>query len=189
MGRPKLSLPLGNRTVIECIIRTLRSGGVDRVIVVIGPHVPELVSFAESAGAEVCQLAEPTLDMRATVEAGLRWAEERFPPPQPRDPWLLTPADHPVINAEIVRALFSRFELGDCSIVVPIHDGRRGHPTILAWKHVTGIRGLPAGEGINTYLRRHATETVELPANDPGVFADLDTPEDYERLRQLVESR
>lgn len=188
MGRPKLALPLAGRTVLEHVIDALRIGGVDHVVVVIGPHVVELVSLAKAAGAHVCLLAEPTPDMRATVEQGLRWVEERFHP-HAGDRWLLVPADHPVINADIVRQLFSRFGENGTSIVVPVHNSRRGHPTLMVWNHVADIRALAADQGINAYLRSRAAETLELSLVDPGVLIDLDTPEDYERLVRSFEAR
>src|SRR5205823_5578166 len=104
MGRPKLALPLGGRTVLERVVASLREAGVEHVLVVIGPHVPQLAALAERAGAHVLQLAEETPDMRATVEAGLRWLEERFHP-APDDRWLLVPADHPTLNPLLVRLL------------------------------------------------------------------------------------
>jgi CTP:molybdopterin cytidylyltransferase MocA len=184
MGRPKLALPLGDQTVLEHVVAALRAGGAEHVVVVIGPHVPELVPLAEAAGAEVCRLAEPTADMRATVEHGLRWLENRFAP-RPDDAWLLSPADHPALDPGVVRALRDAF-LGDPShsILIPVHDGRRGHPALIAWRHVAGIRALPADRGINAYFRDHAAEVREMPVPSPGVLCDLDTPEDYERLRQ-----
>ena len=69
------------------------------------------------------------------------------------------------------------------TILVPTHLGRRGHPTLIEWRHVAGIRVMPPGEGLNAYLRAHAEETLELPVMSAGVLSDLDTPEDYERLR------
>src|SRR5437764_15360285 len=77
MGRPKLLLPLGGRTVLERVVAAVRQGGAGATVVVIGPHVPELVPLAEAAGAIPLRLAEPTPDMRATVEHGLRWLEEQ----------------------------------------------------------------------------------------------------------------
>jgi molybdenum cofactor cytidylyltransferase len=78
--------------------------------------------------------------------------------------------------------MLERFRTGEHSIVVPVHNGRRGHPTVLAWNHVAGIRALPTGEGINTYLRMHAATTCELAVDDDRVLTDLDTPDDYEKL-------
>jgi molybdenum cofactor cytidylyltransferase len=182
MGRPKLSLPLGDRTVLEHVVVALRDGGADRVVVVVGPHVPELVPLAEAAGADVCRLAEPTPDMRATVECGLRWVEEHLRP-QVTDAWLLAPADHPTLDPGVVRELCTAF-LRDPShsILVPTFGDRRGHPALVGWRHVEGIRALPADRGINAYFREHASAVCEVPVASAGVLCDLDTPEDYERL-------
>ena len=182
MGRPKLALPLGGRTVLEHVVAVLRDGGAEHVVVVIGPHVPELASLAESAGAEVCRLSGTTPDMRATVEHGLRRLEDRRP--LPADAFLLAPGDHPAFDAGVVRTLCAAYLRDPArSIVVPVHAGRRGHPTLIAWRHVAGIRALPADRGINAYLQASIAEIQEVPAAGAGVLFDLDTPEDYDRLR------
>jgi molybdenum cofactor cytidylyltransferase len=182
MGRPKLSLPVGDRTVIEHVVRALLEGGVSRVLVVAGPHVPELVPLASRAGADILQLPEPTSDMRETVERGLAWFDE-VDRPNPVDWWLLTPGDQPALSTAVVRELLDAAAVDlSYSIVVPVHEGRRGHPVLLRWRHVSGIRSLPPGEGINAYLGRHRSETREVPVDNSGIHADLDTPEDYQRL-------
>jgi molybdenum cofactor cytidylyltransferase len=183
MGRSKLALPLGERSVLEWVVGALRQAGIEHVLVVVGPHVPELGPLAQAAGAESLMLVEATADMRATVKAGLRWLEDRFHP-EPDDKWLLTPADHPALDAAVVRQLLEAGAANpDASIVIPTCQGRRGHPTLIAWRHVAGVRSLPAGEGLNAYLRQHMAETLELPVVSAGIFCDLDTPEDYQRLR------
>jgi molybdenum cofactor cytidylyltransferase len=182
MGRPKLALPLGERSVLERVVDAVRRGGVEAVVVVIGPHVPELVPLAEAAGAHALLLPEETAEMRATVEHGLRWLEDHFCP-SPADRWLLLPADHPTLDAELVRRLLeARASAAGRSIVIPTFAGRRGHPAVIDWKHVAGIRALPSGQGLNRYLRQQEGETLEVPVESAAVLCDLDTPEDYERL-------
>src|SRR6516162_1125704 len=88
MGRPKLALPVAGTTVRELVISTLRQAGAERVFVVLGPHGAELATRAEAAGADVLVLSSPTADMRATLDLGLRWVEEKLQP-QPNDVWLL----------------------------------------------------------------------------------------------------
>jgi molybdenum cofactor cytidylyltransferase len=184
MGRPKLALPLGGRTVLEHAVAALRDGGADSVLVVLGPHVAELAPLAERAGADVLSLPETTPDMRATVEHGLRRLEERFRP-GPDDAWLLCPADHPTLDGEVVRRLGeARSSAPDRSIFVPTFEGRRGHPALIGWRHVEGIRALPPGVGLNVYLRHHAPQTAEVPVASAEVLTDLDTPDDYEPLRR-----
>jgi molybdenum cofactor cytidylyltransferase len=145
--------------------------------------VPELVSLAEAAGAHVCRLAEPTPDMRATVERGLAWIEDHIPR---HDAWLLAPADHPTLDPMAVSELIAAFAPdGAHSIFVPTHGGRRGHPTLVAWKHVEGIRAVQPDRGINAYFRDHAGDVCEVEVSSAGVLCDLDTPTDYARLRAM----
>jgi molybdenum cofactor cytidylyltransferase len=187
MGRPKLALPLGGSSVLERVITALRAGGVEKILVVCGPHVPELVPLALNGGAQALALAEPTPDMRATVEHGLAWAEHEWRPSL-EDAFLLVPADHPAMHSGVVQRLIETWRAGahsprSPSILIPTYQGKRGHPTLIAWKHVSGIRALRPDVGLNRYLRDHATQTLELPVESDSVLIDLDTPEDYERLR------
>jgi len=184
MGRPKLSLLVGGRTVIECAVAALRSGGVGHVLVVVGPHVSDLVPLAAAAGADVCLLPQSTHDMRSTVEHGLRWIDQMYRP-RPDDWWVLAPADHPVLDPAVIRKLIDAARPPH-SIAVPVHSGRRGHPTAITWRHVGGIRALAPGEGINGYLRSRGSETIEVGVDSDGILADLDTPDDYARLLSLA---
>lgn len=182
MGRPKLTLPVGGRPVIERVVAALREGGADPVVVVTGPHDPAVAPLAIAAGAEVCELSAATPDMRATVEHGLRWLEERYRP-RPGDAWLLCPADYPLLDEAVVRQICDAYRPQTASILVPTHAGRRGHPVLMAWRHVEGIRGLPADVGIDHYLRIRAEEVTEMSVIHAGGLLDVDTPTDFDRLQ------
>lgn len=189
MGRPKLALPLGDRTVLECVVGAVRDGGVNDVLVVIGPGTAFLQPLAEHAGAHVHVLPEETPDMRATVKAGLAWIEEHHHP-QNNDAWLLLPADHPTLQPSVVSTLLAAADEHPAhSIALPTFAGKRGHPTLFRWKHVAGIRELPGDRGLNAYIRAHADEVFELPWSSGEVLLDLDTPGDYGRLLQRDDLR
>jgi molybdenum cofactor cytidylyltransferase len=183
MGRPKLSLPLGDRTVLGHVIAALRRANIEHILVVIGPHVPELVPIVEAADADYLLLSEETPDMRATIEAGLKYLQERFAP-SIDDALLLVPGDHPTLHAGVVDLLFNwrRSTHADKSIFIPTYQGQRGHPALMDWRHVAGMRALPADQGLNVYLRQHLEETLEVPVESAEVLFDLDTPEDVAAL-------
>jgi molybdenum cofactor cytidylyltransferase len=182
MGAPKLALEVAGRSVIEHVVEALRAAGAAPVLVVLAPHVAFLGELAARAGAEVLRLPEATPDMRATVEAGLGWLEERCRPGE-SDAWLLAPADHPALDAGVVRRLIeARQQRPDRSIFVPTWRGRRGHPALIGWGHVAGIRARPRGEGLNVYFRARADAVCEVPVESAAVVEDLDTPEDFARL-------
>jgi molybdenum cofactor cytidylyltransferase len=185
MGRSKLSLPLweGGGTVLEAVIAAVRAAGVDEILVVLGPDSQDLAALAAKVAASVLVLAADTPDMRATVEQGLQCLEQRHRP-QPDDGWLLLPADHPCVEPDLIRQLLmARLQQPDRSIIVPTYHGQRGHPVWIGWRHVSAIRGFAPKTGLNTFLRQQADVTLELEVQHPSVLWDLDTPEDYERLR------
>jgi len=182
MGKPKLSLPLGGRTVLEHVVSAVMVGGVESVVVVVGPGDQELPTLGRKAGAAVVQLPADTAEMRETVQHGLDWVEKEFHPAA-SDGWLLLPADHPCIDHTVVtQLLVARDRQPDRSIFVPTFQGQRGHPAWIGWRHVAAIRAMPHGTGLNTYLRQHCQDTIEVPVETPSVLWDLDTPEDYQRL-------
>ena len=183
MGRPKLLLPLGGRTVLECVVNAVKAGGVNDVLVVVSPANDGLFEAAERAGAAaVLRMADETPDMRATCQMGLDFLEWLYHP-APDDGWLLLPADHPTVELGVVRALLKAArEQPERSIFVPIHAGKRGHPVWLRWRHAKAICTLPPGQGLNTFIRQHYPETLELPWPSDEVLRDLDTPEDYRKL-------
>ena len=181
MGRPKLSLPLGNSTVLECVITSLRNGGVDTVLVVVGPQTPELVSLANKANALSLLLPSPTADMKETVQIGLRWLEE-FHHPRSEDFWFLSPGDCPAFSSTSVGKLLdhARTSSGP-GIFNPTVQGRRGHPTLFSWLHVPEIFAIPNGMGIDSFVR--SQNVREVPVEDHGVLVDLDGPFEYQRFQ------
>lgn len=185
MGQPKLLLRLGEHTVIARVQDALRTGGVDATYVLTRRDDRELQQ--QIRGNHVCSVVtdEPTADMRASVEILLRQMEvERHPSPE--DAWLLVPADHPVLDADVVAALIAAWREKPVGIVVPVFDGRRGHPTLFGWPLAAQVSTIPAGEGLNRLLRDAPDQVREVAVPTAGILQDLDTPADYERLKLIV---
>ncbi len=179
MGRPKLILPLGGGTVIARLIRALREGGAETIVVVAPPAdfdgADALADEATRAGAVVVVAGSATADMRASVELGLDWLG-RGPAPACV---LLAPGDSPGITAELVRRVIDRASAEPGSIIGPRFGGRGGHPVALPWDLAGEVRELPEGTGVNALLAARADRVRMLDVDEPGATADLDTPEDY----------
>src|SRR5262245_60932079 len=99
MGQAKLALRLGERTVLERVLDTLRSAQIADILVVLGPQAACLKSLSEGAGACALLLDGQTPDMRVTVQRGLDWLEDNKRPAA-ADAFLLLPPDHPTLSKE-----------------------------------------------------------------------------------------
>jgi molybdenum cofactor cytidylyltransferase len=186
MGRHKLLLPWRGRTVIRGLIETLRAGGVHDLFLLVREDDHPLRSECAATDARVLLVRESTADMRHSV-ALLLEAVEREMSPVERDAWLLTPADHPVLNVAVVESLLAAWKAGRGPILLPTCRGRRGHPTLFTWEFASRIGDIPPDCGLDWLLKRYASAVQELPVDQPELLYDLDTPADYERLIALTE--
>jgi molybdenum cofactor cytidylyltransferase len=184
MGRPKLLLGLGGESVIQRVVRALESGGADQVIVVAPPLEQEgavvLANHARVEGARVVHCPAPTVDMRASIEIGLEEIAHGLVPIP--DGIVLCPGDSPAMTPALVRAVIEAFRREPTRLVVPVHQGKRGHPVAIPWSLARTIPQLPAGTGVNALVDSSRDRVLMLDVDEPGAVVDLDTPEDYRRV-------
>ena len=179
MGRAKLLLPWGNRSLIEHVLDAWRQGGVDARIVVVHPKDVQLADVCRAAGATVCVPATPPPEMKDSVQAGLTHAKQLFEPADD-DAWLLAPADLPLLSAELIRMLIELSSQSKSPIVAPrLPNGRSGHPVLFSWGLSREVGQLTCG--VKELLDRHPVKFVEWP--DADAFTDVDTLEDYQSLQ------
>ena len=188
MGRPKLLLPLGDWPVVAHLLQALRSTQVERTVVVVRGDDPELHECVRQwGGTAVVPPAEPT-DMRGSIQCAVRWIAESYQP-SPADGLLVVPGDFPGTRAEIVDRLIAAWRASGSRIAVPVFEGRRGHPVLLAWTLAEEILALPEGVGLNVLVRRHESDTVECAVETSAILQDLDVPSDYEKLQHRLGSQ
>jgi len=167
-GRYKMTLPLGDRTVIEHCIAGMR-GVVSRIVVVIGWQAARLQELLARDEKVTCVLNERYRDgMSSSVRAGIAQVRaSRF---------FLTPGDYPLVGP----AVYERMLGVQGDIVIPTAGGERGHPVLLRGALVPEILAQPADSSLRDYIEARGYVTIEV--GDEAILWDLDTPEDYERL-------
>jgi molybdenum cofactor cytidylyltransferase len=192
MGQPKLLLPWGASTVIEQVLAAWRASAVDHVVMIVHPEDGELAALARKCGAHVVQPAVPPPEMKVSIRAGLEEISRRFQPAAD-DAWLLAPADMPLLSHDVIvrlieahRAQASAHNASEPTIWAAAAGGRRGHPVLFPWSLAREVDDLKEDDGLNVLLARHPVRTVEADAQ--AVLEDLDTPQDYGRLRPRADS-
>jgi CTP:molybdopterin cytidylyltransferase MocA len=170
MGHPKAELRMGSggRTFVETIRETLASAGVSAVRVVLPPE-------GERRDAHDVTNPNPSEGMLSSVQCGLRALPEGI------EAVFVWPVDHPLVERDTVIAMIAAFREGLAPIVVPTHDGRRGHPVIFAARVFPELLTADMARGAAAVVHAH-DDRLELPVADRGVLCDIDTPEDYARL-------
>jgi molybdenum cofactor cytidylyltransferase len=187
MGQPKLVMDLYGEPVISRLLTALKHRDVVATTVVFRKSDFELSRIIEQHDVLAVQPEIDPPDMRCSVEHGLKAIEHEFHP-QPNDGWLLIPADHPVVDRGVLDELIPIWQASTCDMLVPVHQQRRGHPTVFRWSLIERLGEIPADQGLN-WLRSVADVTVqEVEVANDGVLLDLDTPADFAKLQSRFES-
>ncbi|MEM9588772.1 MAG: nucleotidyltransferase family protein [Planctomycetota bacterium] len=179
MRRPKLLLPWKESTIIDHVLAAWTSSRVDAVIVVTRDDDVALVQACRRWPVQVVHPDREPDDMKASIQCGLRWIATRWDP-RPTDRCFIAPADLPTLTSELVDELI-QVEATAASIVLPVRDGKTGHPALFPWPMTEEIFQLAADQGVNHLVDSLPTNPV--PVRDP-LIRDIDTPYDY---REAIE--
>jgi CTP:molybdopterin cytidylyltransferase MocA len=169
MGRPKSAMTVGARgpTFLDAILATLEASGISAVRVVVPPG-------HERRDSRDVANPDPAAGMLSSVQYGVRAL------PDGLDAVFVWPVDHPLVERETAIAMIAAFRAGDPPVVVPTHEGRRGHPVLFAARLLPELLTADPSLGAVVVVKAH-DDRLELAVDDPGILLDIDTPDDYQR--------
>ncbi|MGH9378264.1 MAG: nucleotidyltransferase family protein [Terriglobia bacterium] len=179
MGRDKPLLEYQGRPFLEVILSNLRQAEVARPVVVLGHHADEIRRAISLDDAEVVINADYRLGQTSSLQAGLRALDSSA-----ITGVLLCLVDHPAASAAVMRRLQTAFRETGAPIVVPAHQGRRGHPVMIGQALFEKLLALDPGQGANTVIQEYRNTTCFLETGEDGVLLDIDDPGDYQTLCQ-----
>lgn len=180
-NRPKAALLIGGSTLLERLISALRAAGCETVTVVVGTYGDALAPLAIRCGAEVLRhsLESPELVDSQRLAIDRHWAL------CPGEDMLLLVADLPILTEQDIVALMDawRVRQGPTLAQVPVVNGVRGHPVMLAWDAIRQIQRAPTHFGVREWMCAHSDAVALIESDRIGFVTDLDTPEDFVALR------
>jgi molybdenum cofactor cytidylyltransferase len=182
MGKPKLLLPWRGEPIIGHVLRAWTESRVTRTVVVVRPDDVELVDQCRQFDVDVVFNDLDSPHMRSSVDVALDWIEATHAPAGD-DVWLLTPADVVQITMATIHQVLDAHDPRRPAIVVPVHNGQRGHPVLLPWPCAAELKRFAPNVGVNAFVAGKIVR--ELDCGDPAVLGDLDTVADYRRLQEM----
>ena len=91
--------------------------------------------------------------------------------------WVIALADMPFIKLGTIQSVVRTLREG-ALIVVPVFEGRRGHPVGFSKKLYPELVTLEGDVGARSLLEKYKSAVKEINCKDPGVVIDIDVPED-----------
>ena len=177
MGRCKLLLPWGEKTILIHLLDQWRHAGAAQIAPVIDPSnqiLREALADAGFSRSDWIENSSPQLGMFSSLREASRWTG-----------WLPTLShfaiclgDQPHIQFSTLHLLLDAARKNPTRICQPALNGRAGHPIVLPANNFRELAQRNVSD-LRAYVRLHEALRLRLPVEDPGVSNDLNTPEDY----------
>ena len=172
MGQPKALLEYRGQTFLERILFSIAQSSIREPIVVLGYDREAILERIEIP--EWVYNSNYEKGMTTSFQAGIRML------PDGVTAAMLFLVDHPLVSPETIEKL--GVYASAASIVLPVRNGRRGHPVLFGRLVLDEILQLPPQTGANRVVGARPERVVEVTVDDPGVLVDVDTPEEFRML-------
>lgn len=175
MGKPKLLLPFGEKTIIERVIDSVIQSKLDDVLVVLGAHREKIEKKIKDFSIKIVVNPNFKNDMLSSVQCGFRAL------PEDVEASLVILGDQPEISIALINKIVEAYKKSKKGIVLPVYRKNRGHPVLIDMKYQGEIEDLNPDLGLRNLVYKHAEDILEVEVKTPSILQDIDTIEDYNR--------
>ncbi|HEX2329214.1 MAG TPA: nucleotidyltransferase family protein [Candidatus Angelobacter sp.] len=179
MGSDKALLPWRDGTFLSAAIRMLQSV-TELVIVVAGQNAANLAPKVYANAGFLVVNPSPEQGQFSSLRVGLEEVLNRG-----RDSAIVTLVDRPAPAGKVVEQLKREFLAADepTWAVVPEYGGKHGHPIVIGREMIEAFLRAPADSTARDVEHANQQHITYVAVDDPLVTANVNTAEDFEKLR------
>jgi molybdenum cofactor cytidylyltransferase len=156
-------------------MESIRGAMIDNTVVVLRQDADEIVAAIEAFPMTIARNKDPESDMSQSLRVGLAKVS-----PAASGVFVCL-ADQPLVKSEtLMRMRLCHLEKPGM-IIIPVFHGKKGHPPLLPREIAAEIYAVPTFRDL---IERHSDKIYHLDLSDEGIVLDMDTWEDYQRIRE-----
>lgn len=171
-------MKLGEKTIIEHVVDTLRESEVQEIVVVTGNRAVEIEKQLANRNIHFIRNEDyENTSMFQSVKFGLKHLNNRC------DKFFFLPGDIPLFKPSSLRAMKKEMDLGKSRLVQPMYNGKHGHPVLFSADCIKDFLLHDGTMGMKGAMENLKGKKIELELPDKGILMDADTQEDYKILK------
>ncbi len=186
MGEPKLFLYLRKKPIFRYSVDIAVSSHLKPIVVVGGEHIHQLETHLQGIpDVEIRRNADYKSGMASSVKMGIQAVTGRT------EAVLIFLADQPFVPKSVIEMLVDTYESQRSKgirIVRPEYAGAPGHPILFDAEFYHEFQGIQGDEGGRSIIQRHKSCVKFVPFEEALWGVDIDTPEDFRRVKEWVET-
>lgn len=176
MGSPKALLEYHGRPFLEHLLDVTKHPRIGMRRVVLGAHAEPIGKVVSLNPDEVVINVDWQHGQLSSIQVALRTL------PQGTDGAMVCLVDHPLISPSLVNGLVEEFYATKAPVVLPVFEGRRGHPVIFAASLYQELQKAPVDLGARSVVWAHKNEVSEYITSEEGCVVNLNDPDTFARL-------
>ena len=173
MGQPKMLMPWGRSTVLQTVISTLQTAGMNDILVVTGGAHKQIEMLIGKSVQTVFNENYALGEMLSSLQIGLAAKKHEA------SAALICLGDQPQVQVRSVQRILQEYKETKSRIIVPSYQMKRGHPWLVARELWDELLKMHAPQTPREFLNRHAKTIHYVELDTPSTLQDIDTPEDY----------
>jgi molybdenum cofactor cytidylyltransferase len=181
METQKLLLPFDGVTIIGKVIENVLLSNVDKIMVVLGSHSESIKSALKDLPVSCCYNENYREGMHTSVICGVAAL------PVTASAALVFLGDQPFIPAIVTKRVIDCWEKTGKGIVIPVFEGKRGHPALFDLKYREELCRLDQAQGLRSLALNFPDDVLEIETGVQEITRDIDTKNDY--LNELNQSK
>ena len=183
MAKVKLTLPLGNRLLIEWVLQAVKLSPLDKFFLVVRPEDKEIIKIGKNWGAEIVLNYEYRTGMSSSIRKGLNQISSKE-----LEGFFIFLADQPLITPSIIYKMIKSFTPGKKEIIVPFYKDKQGNPVLFDnyWKEE--LMRLSGDVGGRVLIKAHPEKIKRVNISSESILLDIDREEDYKRIKEIFDS-
>jgi molybdenum cofactor cytidylyltransferase len=176
MQGSKVVRPVGGRPMVERVVDAALESQLAATVVV-GHEADEVRAIVGGRPVRVVHNASFAKGLSTSVHAALRNIGPDF------DAALFLLADQPFVTVSLIDRLLESFAVTGKPIVRPELNGSPCNPVLFSARLFPELLRETGDRGGRDVVRRHLDEVCLVAVDDPLVCLDIDSLEEYERVR------
>jgi molybdenum cofactor cytidylyltransferase len=173
MGKQKLRMQLGQRSILEHTVNNYLNSKVDEVIVVVGYEASEIKQLLEHKPVIIVHNPRYNDGIGTSISAGTQHIKKSA------EMIVIALADQPYIRSDIINYLVDMHKDSNKGITVPVYKGIRGNPAIFSSSYKKELVELQGDTGGKQVTDRHPDDVLEIDMEFEEVTMDIDTMDSY----------
>jgi molybdenum cofactor cytidylyltransferase len=181
MGRDKLLIEVGGRTIFETTLSNYLGTSLDGICAVVPGWLAgfKTVMDSQTDPRTTYVKMERPCEMSHSLRAGWAWVRDNLSP----GGVMIGLADQPLVRSVTIDRIIDCYLASSRPITVPVYRGRRGHPVIAGSEFDGDIMQLSGDRGARDILEHHPDVVHEVDVDSDEVLIDFDNIDELDAIK------